>query len=166
MVLTMRQVLLPEKMDFSGSCFMRGRDRTLVVNLSDLVLVPYQECKERLVPTILGKSVPGSTFTQCFRYFYARDVAKGRKDCKLDLSTNRGLNSSPTQEQNLQLTHDMICQGHPMIQLQNLPVQQESQTLVSASNCSGYRTVLKADPAHLQLTANSDVSRGGIHRAS
>lgn len=67
---------------------MRGRDRTRVINLSDLILVPYQECKERLLPTILGKSVPGSTFTQCFRHFYAHDVAKGRKGFKLDLSTN------------------------------------------------------------------------------
>lgn len=72
-----------------------------MVNLGDLVLVPYQEVKERLVPTILGKSVPGSTFIQCLTYFYACDVAEGRKCYKLDLSTNRGLNSSPIQEQTL-----------------------------------------------------------------
>lgn len=106
----MRQVPLPEKMDFPGFRFMRGRDRAFMVKLSDLVLVPYQECKERLVPTILGKPVPGRTFIQCFRYFCARDVAKDRKCCKLDLSTSRGLNCSPIQEQNFQLTHDMTCQ--------------------------------------------------------
>lgn len=51
----MRQVLLPETMDFSGSCCIRSRDSTLVVNLSDLVLAPCQGCKEGLVRTILGK---------------------------------------------------------------------------------------------------------------
>lgn len=66
MVMTMKQVLLPEKMDFSGRCFMRSRDRTLIVNLRDLVLVLHRECRERLMPTVLGKSVPGSTFIQCF----------------------------------------------------------------------------------------------------
>lgn len=104
MALTMRQVLLPEKMDFFWQLLHEGRGRAFVVNMSDLVLVPYQEVKERLVPTILGKSVPGSTFIQCLTYFYACDVAEGRKCYKLDLSTNRGLNSSPIQEQNFELT--------------------------------------------------------------
>lgn len=97
-------------MDFPGFCFMRGRDRAFMVKLSDLVLVPYQERKERLVPTILGQSVPGSTFIHCFRCFCAHDVAKDRKCSKLDLTASRGLNSSPLQEQNFQLTHDMTCQ--------------------------------------------------------
>lgn len=44
-------------------------DSTLVNNLTDLVLVPCQECKEGWVCSILEKPEPESTFMQCFRYF-------------------------------------------------------------------------------------------------
>jgi len=52
MLLTMRQVLSPEKMDFPGSCWVRCRDSTLVVNLSDLILVPCQERTEGFYPML------------------------------------------------------------------------------------------------------------------
>lgn len=83
-----------------------------MVNLSDLILVPCQECKEGLVHTILGKSAPESTFIQHFKYCYACELMwqGGRSVLKwICVSTNRGLNSSPIQEKNFQLTYEVTC---------------------------------------------------------
>lgn len=157
MVLTVRQVLLPEKMDFPGTCCKRSRDSTPVVNLSDLLLVLCQECKEGLVHKIFDKSAPDSTLSNALDIsMQVSWCGKVQEVFEMRCNQNRSLNPFLFQEENFHLTHEQFAKDHPTAE----PV------FSLCSNCNDYLTVLKLKNQPILICMLIDMPREDIQGAS